>query len=646
MRIEALESRALLSVVPAAEGPAFRVNTQAALDQVRPSIAADADGNFVVVWQGGQPNPTPWDVYGRRYAADGTPIGDEFLVNAESASSRYEAKVAMDEDGDFVVVWEGYGTGGTDVYARRYAADGTAKGPEFVVNTTRAGYQRAPAVASRAGGAFTVAWVGWDQSGGHESDVYARRFDADGDPQGPEFLVNDDVYGSQHNPAVAVDRAGGEVFAWSSFSGVQTDGSNVVALRYGPGGTPLHEPVRVNTDSTFGGYGLAVGADDAGNFVVGWAGDHHSLARRFDAIGVPLGGELVAIPGGSNATYTNVAVGPGGNFVVVGESGLGGVGARSFDADGTPQGPAFAVSANSVVDMGVAMPRKGNGFVVAYAGRGQEGAGNTMLDVYARRYAFVPATPAARVVGRHVLYRHNPGGFLASPGPADDATIATDKRPLLPGQAASFANVTSYDKGINGVMVDIAGLAPDTVLTRSDFDFGESNPPVGVSVRRGAGVDGSDRYTLLWHDANPTRDYAGEATANGWLTVTAKGPHIGMAADDVFSFGSLVGEAGDGSGGAGWRISALDLAAVKRSLNRPAPVISPVDFNRDGLVNALDLAIVKRNLNRRLGPPPPIPVMAVAMAGPGPRHAAGGLRGGAFSLETPDADIRTSTTLP
>ena len=41
---------------------------------------------------------------------------------------------------------------------------------------------------------------------------------------------------------------------------------------------------------------------------------------------------------------------------------------------------------------------------------------------------------------------------------ADDLAIAPDKTALLPGMRGSFANVTSYTRGINGVMIDVAAL--------------------------------------------------------------------------------------------------------------------------------------------------------------------------------------------
>src|SRR5207237_1576104 len=112
--------------------------------------------------------------------------------------------------------------------------------------------------------------------------------------------------------------------------------------------------------------------------------------------------------------------------------------------------------------------------------------------------------------------------------------------------------------------------------------------------------------TFLWNDS----DYAfggPVAPSNRWVTVTSKAANLGLARDDVFSFGNLVGETGDGTGAAGWRVSALDLSAVRRALNTDAPITSSADFNRDGRVNALDLAIVKRNLNHAL-PLMPMPM--------------------------------------
>ena len=73
------------------------------------------------------------------------------------------------------------------------------------------------------------------------------------------------------------------------------------------------------------------------------------------------------------------------------------------------------------------------------------------------------ATPSAGVLGRHLFYNASAwdwdlsadtdGDTYFDPGedgPNDGLAIAPDKTALLPGGAATFANYTSYSRGING----------------------------------------------------------------------------------------------------------------------------------------------------------------------------------------------------
>jgi hypothetical protein len=80
--------------------------------------------------------------------------------------------------------------------------------------------------------------------------------------------------------------------------------------------------------------------------------------------------------------------------------------------------------------------------------------------------------------------------------------------------------------------------------------------------------------------------------------------NTGLSSPDVFYFGNLVGETGD-RGGAGAIVSAMDLWRTRRnaSVSDAAPIESPFDHNRDGLVNLLDLALVRANVFRTLSPP-------------------------------------------
>ncbi|HAC18651.1 MAG TPA: hypothetical protein DCF78_08745, partial [Dehalococcoidia bacterium] len=52
--------------------------------------------------------------FGQRYSSDGLLIGREFQVNPTASSDRVNASVAMDNQGDFVVVWSGSGIDDSD----------------------------------------------------------------------------------------------------------------------------------------------------------------------------------------------------------------------------------------------------------------------------------------------------------------------------------------------------------------------------------------------------------------------------------------------------------------------------------------------------------------------------------------------------
>src|SRR2546430_14781880 len=67
-----------------------------------------------------------------------------------------------------------------------------AHGPELQVNTYTTGGQGHPQVASGPRGTFVVVWTS-DGSLGTDTDstsIQGRRYDANGNPQGPQFQVN------------------------------------------------------------------------------------------------------------------------------------------------------------------------------------------------------------------------------------------------------------------------------------------------------------------------------------------------------------------------------------------------------------------------------------------------------------------------
>ena len=211
-------------------------------------------------------------------------------------------------------------------------------------------------------------------------------------------------------------------------------------------------------------------------------------------------------------------------------------------------------------------------------------------------------TAAITVVGRNLFYNNSEfDDQNPNVGASDDNAMATDKQALLPDQLATLANYSTYSRGINGIMVDIAGLANPAGLSAADFEFrvGNTNDPaswpllelnpgdITVAVRSGSGSLGSDRVTILFPD--------GAAIQNKWLQVTVKAnATTGLAAPDVHYWGHAVGETGDVVGDT--LVDSYDVAGVlanPHTAGDPAAITDPYDFNRDQLVDAVDAALAQ-----------------------------------------------------
>ena len=98
--------------------------TQQTFPESPQAVAADANGNYVVVWSSQNQDGGGWSVYGRRFNAAGIAQGVEFLVNSHATGNQQYATVAMNANGNFIVTWssENQDGGGWGVYGQRFDA--------------------------------------------------------------------------------------------------------------------------------------------------------------------------------------------------------------------------------------------------------------------------------------------------------------------------------------------------------------------------------------------------------------------------------------------------------------------------------------------------------------------------------------------
>ena len=334
-------------------GGELLVNGETNSSQGFPAVAMDAAGNFLVAWR--SPDGSGFGIFAQRFDASGVRQGPEFLVNSTTEGNQLSLAAAMDADGDFVVAWDSYGDqdgDGSGVFAQRFSASGVPQGGEFQVNSTTLGGQRYPAVAMDEDGDFAIVWQG-DIAGATSMTIVAQRYDASGGQQGGEFRVTNFEPRLAIRPSISMARNGSFVVAYEN-------GSEVFTHRYDADGASRGE-MQANGFTTGAQRFASVAMDADGDFTVAWSSreqftvgyDYETVARRFNAAGEPQGDDFqVNVKSTGNQLFPLVAMDADGDFVVAwaDQSGLDGdsegVFARRFQGDGLVQGD-FTVDGRS-----------------------------------------------------------------------------------------------------------------------------------------------------------------------------------------------------------------------------------------------------------------------------------------------------------
>ena len=242
----------------------------------------------------------------------------------------------------------------------------------------------------------------------------------------------------------------------------------------------------------------------------------------------------------------------------------------------------------------------GGSFVVTVTVQDDDGDSDTAT--------FTVVVLDSQVVERYAVY-NNSGWDGENPeaNADDDNAIAPDKQALRPGQTATFANYTSYAKGLNSVAIDVSNLAG--TLTEDDLQFLVGNnddpstwspapSPQSITVRPGAEVDDSDRVTIIWADDDPyTAEREPGSISKQWLQVTVlPTANTGLAEADVFYFGNAIGESGNSMAETN-----VDTNDEIRARNHPhslldlAPTDDAYDYDRDMRVDTNDEILARNN---------------------------------------------------
>ncbi|MDW3223931.1 MAG: Ig-like domain-containing protein [Paracoccaceae bacterium] len=326
-----------VTVIPEADGAVpvadeVQNNTFTNSTQQFSDIAVLNDGGWVVVWESTGQQSSGTSVYAQRYSADGSAVGEEFLVDSNPINSQSESAVTGLSDGGFAITW--YDSNQSGVRVQLYNTDGSTRGGETVVETQISSTQSQPAIASYDGG-FAIVWADFGSVSG---DIKLQRFDNSGSTVGSETQINDITVSRQDTPQLAAESDGSLRVVWTDQGGSDGNFYGVYARDVAADNTlgGAQEDL-VNTFTASFQYEPTIAILNDGRSVAIWRDDagldgsgSSIQGQAFDASGAPIGGQfLVNEFGFSTQSAPDIVALADGGFAVVYQS------AGSLDGSGT-----------------------------------------------------------------------------------------------------------------------------------------------------------------------------------------------------------------------------------------------------------------------------------------------------------------------
>lgn len=319
------------------QSPEFRVNTFTTGHQEAPDIAVAPDGRFVIVWQSSNDDPTGngRDIIAQQYDSAGEKVGSPQRVNTFSSGNQGAPKIGMDNQGNMVILW--FCSQRSGIFAQRYNAQMQPLGNEIAVPQISHSLPYSASLAMAPNGQFAVSWTDRDA---HFEGIYARTFDAQGNPLSDDIPVNQYTTDQQEFSRVAMDQSGNIVVTWHSNyqdeAGIDSipglNGSGIYARRFASNGDALSNEFRVNTTVYSMQRFPAVAMAPEGHFAIVWESFGQDYApeisgsgvylQRFTALGQPIAGEQqVNTHTPSHQSNVAVSLSPKGHLNLVWSSG-------------------------------------------------------------------------------------------------------------------------------------------------------------------------------------------------------------------------------------------------------------------------------------------------------------------------------------
>jgi hypothetical protein len=267
----------------------FEVSTDATSEislAERPGVAGLVNGGFAVAWSATVAG-SPENIYLRRFDAGGTPLdGQALTVNTATGFDHRDPSVGASRTGGFFVTWDSIDLLGSGIYGTVYGPAGNGLLELRVSNPTPDSanlLHRLPSVTGTADGGYLVAWEALSAPTG-DLDIFAKRFDANGNPASGEFRVNTTTANDQVGAKALATPDGGFAVIWSALDISSGSGLGVFGQFFDAFGQKIGGEVRFDASPTpVGAATPGAAATSDGGFVLAW---DPSPAGSFGAAGI------------------------------------------------------------------------------------------------------------------------------------------------------------------------------------------------------------------------------------------------------------------------------------------------------------------------------------------------------------------------
>ena len=285
------------------------IETDDAGDTYNPQIAIDNNGNAIVVWD--QFDGTQYNIWANRYSP-GSGWGMAELIETGNAGSASDPQIAIDADGNAIAVWHQWDGTRNNIWTNRYSP-GSGWGTVELIETDNTGSARNPQIAIAAdGNAIAV----WQQSDGTRNNIWANRY-IPGSGWGTAELIETDDAGDASDPQIAIDADGNAIAVWYQWDGIR---NNIWTNRYTPvSGWGTAELIEI--DNAGSAWHPQIAIDASGNAIAVWyqsdgTRDNIWINRYTPGSGWDTA-ELIETGNSGDAYYPQIDIEGSGNAIAV-----------------------------------------------------------------------------------------------------------------------------------------------------------------------------------------------------------------------------------------------------------------------------------------------------------------------------------------